>query len=494
MLDNFEPGARVLFLEQVVSPHHLETSLDAALQLSLRGHPVRYVHFGKVLPHIEFKKNPLVLLNLAAKLGTITSHLYTHPVSAGIKLASEYVREKRLDADFSIHDSPHLQEPRRERLPMSLLASSLSSLKNYSYDGERVGSALASSLVSSCRSSEVFPWMHPLKLTAIWRSYFLSRQAFEKYGRDWADCLVVFNGRFAFSKGAQHVALESGVRVLFHERGGADQKGFFLEDFQTHDNSKRADYYEELWQAAIQNGEEPQAIAEGFLEKKRDSKLESRENYTKRHLLGRKAAQLEPGTIVYFSSSDDETVSLGDLAPRSGFRNQRLAIRCLIATCVKQERKLVIRVHPNTSSKSLRERLWWGRANPLFWRRNLTFISAKSTVSSYELVDKSEAVVVWRSSIAYESVYWGKPVLALSEAAYLHGGLSASFVSSEKSLTALLKLGNWIRPNPDTALKFAHGAAVSKHSFEFYVPDTSNRGTFLGTNLFSSRSRRRMRK
>jgi hypothetical protein len=487
MLHSFKAKSRFLVIEQVVSPNHLETSLDIALQLAEQGHEVRYVHMGAVLPHIEFKRNPIIGLSLLRWGRGLLSDSYMKPVRKGLTLSQGLSQSRGLCTKFFMEDAKIYRNWRPPRMPFGFFFGSLRSLKNRYFANLPVGSSIASSLVSRTRSSKAIPLLHPLTLAKIWRAFWIGHRAFELHGKGWADYVVVFNGRFAFSKGAELSASESKIPSLFHERGGSDNKGFFFEQFQTHDNSKRGQYFSDLWNRNILNDELATfSKAQEFLEQKYASTLNSRENYTRRQKTGLKRASLEEDSYVFFASSDDETVSLGSLAPESDFSDQRDAIRTLINLCDGRGKALVVRVHPNIATKSFREQLWWSNLNPVFWKRSVRLFGARNSVSSYELIDNAKAVVVWRSSIAHEAVFLGKPVITLSEASFLHCGLSAVTAASEQALQDALEAETLLEPEKSSALPFAHGLFVSKNQFKWYEPLGSNQGFFLGVNLFDS--------
>ncbi len=80
----------------------------------------------------------------------------------------------------------------------------------------------------------------------------------------------------------------------------------------------------------------------------------------------------------------------------------------------RTDSELVIRVHPHLSKKHIEDQQFWNNLGG----KNVLLIESFSTVDTYGLIDSSDLVVAYASTVGMEATYWGKPSIALSRTAY----------------------------------------------------------------------------
>ena len=68
---------------------------------------------------------------------------------------------------------------------------------------------------------------------------------------------------------------------------------------------------------------------------------------------------------------------------------------------------------------------------------NVTVIPGDNSISSYDLMDVADKVVVFGSTMGLEASYWGKPVILLAGASYYYSGL-CYVPKTPEELTSLL--------------------------------------------------------
>ena len=181
-------------------------------------------------------------------------------------------------------------------------------------------------------------------------------------------------------------------------------------------------------------------------------------------------------TLTIFSSSPDEFAFLGPDWHESDWPDQWKAYEAVIKKFA-QTHNITVRLHPNTINKSYKERKRIRKCVRSLKNNfpNINLISASSSINSYELISRSEVVVVWYSTVGLEAVNMGVPVICLNSAEW-DLVADVNLVFSTNSLEAIqLPLE---RPDKSTATKFISGRialdfpihAVTDHKSSGKIP------------------------
>jgi hypothetical protein len=176
-------------------------------------------------------------------------------------------------------------------------------------------------------------------------------------------------------------------------------------------------------------------------------KLGVSQNFTSK-MSSRYSAKInkERKIIVFFHSSEDELV-VTDLS-KSPWDSQFHAIKILKDIVVRNDDwKLVVRVHPNLSTKSIREIRKWSSFADDVSMESVEVIPYNSRISSYDLLDRASIVVTFGSTIGVEAVLAGKVSLLMSNAFHEPMGI-CRIVSSESEIENLIKFCTNNRMSP----------------------------------------------
>jgi hypothetical protein len=120
-----------------------------------------------------------------------------------------------------------------------------------------------------------------------------------------------------------------------------------------------------------------------------------------------------------------------------------------------EEIKLIIRVHPNILTKNRTDQMLWRNLNS---NKNVLIIAPESRVDSYSLMNSSQGVLTYGSTMGVEAAYWGKPLGLLSRARYDELVENSYLDSIEKVRTWVDSASNQLLPKPKKlgALKWAN--------------------------------------
>lgn len=93
-----------------------------------------------------------------------------------------------------------------------------------------------------------------------------------------------------------------------------------------------------------------------------------------------------------------------------------------------------MRVHPNLKNVHYQYHLLLYDLSLKY--PNITVIGADSDISTYDIMDNAEKVIVFGSTMGLESSYWGKPVILLSGSFYYY--MNVCYIPKSKMNYGLL--------------------------------------------------------
>jgi hypothetical protein len=286
--------------------------------------------------------------------------------------------------------------------------------------GIQVGHILHCRIAAAMGSRQYNSWQVPFKvfLKHYFVTYTSTRTAI-RFLRSEPAPVVAYNGREPLAASFINIALGNRLKVVLAERGPTSSK------YQIFPNSP---HFHPDWWKLIQDkfGERDELSNEEIeeIEKYIENKLRGRDSYFDedwgRKFIPQKSkvefSSLSQGYVCYFSSSTTEFSPFNEYNSQLGYVNQFEAVRDLAEACMERNTQLVIRRHPNSIGKDGidRESSLWELLIKDF--SNIVYLSPFDTYNSYDLARGARAVMVWKSSIGFETLCLKKPTYALGPA------------------------------------------------------------------------------
>jgi hypothetical protein len=483
LLSGLPANSRVLVAEAWDATPHLETGLEIALRLAPSLSKVYYCHFGKALPICECSRR-LAVTPIHRLLGYNKT-----PSDEGIQIALKYAALHGLN--FESISPPDNALSINYAIGQDYL-DSIIALQRACFEGSPVfGVSIASSLVSMTENSQVSPREYEAivnKLAASFaRSYYIANYVIEE-GE--IDAIVLFNGRFASIKGAVLAAQMQGIPIYYHERGSSKDL-FSLRCYQPHDRVAIQQEISITWENSRSG--RAKAIAEDFFRSKRlgnDTAWTSfKQGMQSGHVnscidIAKKKSKT--GKIVtFFSSSEDEFISIGDAFERSCFEwsGQVEAFKAVAKSAEKHGHALILRNHPHLQKKAAADRLKWDTLSFMNNKHQVVVVESGSPVDTNELIEASDLIVVHGSTVGIESVFCGKPVITVSDSFYDSIGASIYKPKTLECLDSLISSPSRLVVSPESALPYGYYMATHGSQHQLYQPATLFRGKFLGYEL-----------
>jgi len=352
-------------------------------------------------------------------------------------------------------------------------------LRRLSYKGGSLGLGVASSLIS--RTGDPAPDVARFE-TLVARYLRASALVFESacalIARHQPQAVLVFNGRFACSKGIAEAARHLKVRCLFHERGATFQR-YMVYDAPIHGIDDERQRILDVWASAPRDRED---VGRAFFKLRRQGEGIGWMSYTGDQRAGVVPARRKPRRYVYFHSNDDELALVEDVVPHSCFESQRHAIEFLVRWVGRQlDAELIIRLHPSLQAKSDAEQTYWRTVAGA----NAAVELPGSQTDSYALAESADVVLTYGSTMGVEAAFLGKPVILLCDASY--GGLGCVYEpATAEELLGLLNQP-MLPPKPaERCLPYGYYALTYGTPYRFYQPTSLFSGSFMGVELAMS--------
>jgi hypothetical protein len=163
------------------------------------------------------------------------------------------------------------------------------------------------------------------------------------------------------------------------------------------------------------------------------------------------------------------------------YENDNIGIEKIVSAFQHDPTKhFYLRVHPNLKKlENTQIREINAFANKY---ENLTVIKAEEDIDTYQLMEKSNKIVVFGSTTGIEAVYWNKPVILLGRSSYE----SLNCLYKPTSHEEVLKHINdaTLSPfNQNEALKYGYWILNMGVPYKAYTPSSVRKGSFNNEEL-----------
>jgi hypothetical protein len=358
---------------------------------------------------------------------------------------------------------------------------SIENLKKLKHHNFEVGYAILSSIVSILRDPyisvekyyEFFNFLYGKSISLY--DFFIRNMMIKK-----PDLVLVFNGRFAYTRALIRACEALNIPYYTHERGANYTMYSIHENTMPHDIRNFEQMMRQYWEDNTTQLNEKKEIGSQFFEDRAKGKTQGWYSFTslqKEGLLPEKW-NADKYNITIFLSSEDEFVAISDQWESRLFTNQVEGLKFLFCESKFPDHiNFYIRIHPN--SKNL-ERFIADVSK--FSNDNVTVIEAVSPISSYTLLLNSDKIITFGSTIGIEATYWGKPSINLSTSFYRSLDVCYEPKNKEEIIEKILDL-NLRAKNPSETLIYGYYLQSHGFPFKYYKARDFTSGTFNNKNI-----------
>lgn len=359
----------------------------------------------------------------------------------------------------------------------------LKKIKYHSYDS---GMATASSLVSSTRNHEPNLQEHQ---DYIQRGLFTGAYLYEVFQKIVhnikPDLVVFFNGRFIENRPLLRVCQQNNIRYATHERGGKLNRFLFRMNSIPHSLETIAKEMETLWETA---GKDKNEVGARFYLNRRKGVEDAWYSFTKEQQAGRLPKSLENAkkVVTIFNSSLDEYEGLEGFGPFF-YKNDNEGIRQICESLEgNSDISLYLRVHPNLKGLNNSQNQFIKEQIAPY--KHLEIIAAEDSVDTYALIERSDIVIVFGSTVGAEAAFLNKKVILLGRAAYEHLQCFA-IPKNHQELMEMITNDAYTFPkiNHEETLKYGYWNETFGYDYQRYEPLAISDGKYRGQVIKASK-------
>ena len=296
------------------------------------------------------------------------------------------------------------------------------------------------------------------------------------------DKIYIFNGRFSYTRGLYKLGKKIGVPTFIHERGSVIDKYEIYENTTPHDITNYFVRVNNYWDKA--NLFTRFFEGKKFFKDKVNGFSGSWKSFTNNFEANKLPDQFNKfrNNIVLFTSSEDESIAVDDTWFIPFFNNQLDGIEYLckeINSLNDKNLRLYIRIHPNSKEKNEN---YLNKLYSFDKYKNVIIIPPTSDINSYSLLFNADKVITFGSTMTIEAIYWGKPVVLLSQGEFnnFKGPTTPSKFEDIIDLCFYKKL-----PIPEKidSIKIGYYLRTFGIKYKYYKPNDYLNGYFKGVNL-----------
>ena len=309
--------------------------------------------------------------------------------------------------------------------------NNIQELKDYTYQGYKLGMCAASSIISLVRDHKLNTKTYTHKINRELKNTIDILTTIDNYNKELSPELVyVFNGRMSVYAPIVLFCKENHINFKTFEFSFSFYKYHLLTNEIPHNRTYRTKRMIELWNDATIPANEKQKIGISFFENQRGGVSTVEKSY-----IGLQNKELDKEllqgkeVITFFNSSIDEFAAVPGWEDYIYiFEDETKAIEEICLHYINDETKIfILRIHPNLKFVDNTQNRQLLRLKTL---KNLIIIEAHSPIRSYSLLDASNKVITFGSTIGVEACYYEKPVICLGLSFYEH--LDVAYIPKNK--------------------------------------------------------------
>ena len=362
--------------------------------------------------------------------------------------------------------------------------SDINSLKEFKYKTYDSGLATVSSLVSYTRNHEpdLIKNQDFINRGLVTGAYLYDtfQLIFDNISPEF---VLLFNGRFIENRPLLRVCQERKIDFATHERGGKINSFLFRINSIPHSLTTISAEIESLWK---QSNYDRIEIAERFYKNRIKRVEDAWYSFTKEQQEGRLPESFKDNktkkVITIFNSSLDEYEGLEGFGPYF-YKNDNIGIEAICESLKNSENfKLYLRVHPNLKGLDNSQNKFILNLGLKY--KNIEIISAQDSVDTYALINQSEIIIVFGSTVGIEAAYAAKKVVLLGKSAYQD--LKCFLIPKNHSdLIDILTNPDYIFPeiNHEDTLKYGYWNEKFGLKYHKYYPIKLDSGTYNGKKI-----------
>lgn len=440
--------------------HHMGVLLDEAICMLNQGHDIYFAYCNNTINTCF--SNPKGEKKICISCQSCTKH--------ALKILSNQCHVIGLEKFKILHQ------------PIKFQYKSIKDIKKITYKGVNVGLGAVSSYITQTRNNE------PI-IDQYFQTYFdyilndlctLTDCLENCLNEVKPDLVCIFNGRLGDDRPMYDLCINNKIEIKCYEITGCiggPKEEFYKISYNNcipHNIKANLKIVEDLWSDPSISIEKKKELGSKFFYNRRQGIATNDKVYINNQKKGLLPKGWNPNkvNIAIFNTSEDEYTAIGDeYDSLQIFPSQLDGIKKVLELAEKNKNiHFYLRIHPNLANIPYAYHTALYTLPDIY--SNITIIPATAPISTYDLMEHANKIIVFGSTMGLESVFWEKPVILLAAAFYYSNQL-CYIPKTLDELAHLLFLPNLPSKNKLEAIKWGY-------FFMYYNPN--NRYKYVDFN------------
>jgi hypothetical protein len=389
------------------SKPHFETDLELAEDYLQQGYEVLFLTCNRDVPSCD--------LNPKHKFGKCYRCLSRQ--ESGIKWLKGGNPSRKI-----LFKSFYWIEAEQKKMIDSILEKSFNTereLRDLVVDDSDIGLSVLSSIVSILREPNPDLTCYQELIQSQLMTALTVHFSIMNYLQDYKpDEFILYNGRLSVLRPALRVAQKLGIQSYVHELAGVLDRYSLTSNTSPHDLRFMKELIRSFYHDSLVSDEQKREIAASWFEERQVNQDGSGFYFTKSQEIGLVPDSINSSKLIVsiFISSEDEMVAIGGW-DNPYYKDQNCGLEKIFSDFSDDENvQFILRIHPHLRNVDNSQTLCLKAFGSRF--RNVEVVSADSKVSTYSLMQSSDIVIAFGSTIGIEACYQKKAIILLGRAMY----------------------------------------------------------------------------
>lgn len=354
-------------------------------------------------------------------------------------------------------------------------------LSEYSVDGINIGFGVSASFMSVSRDYLFDTVKHKEQLEGYLKTAYIVAKNMEIILKELKpDSVYLFNGRFLQYWPAAEVCRKYNIDFYLHERGPDPSKYQLIKNDMFHRPQRYYDEIDFYWN----NAKEPEKseIGKKWFVDRRNGVEQDWVVFTKDQQKGSLPIGFDASknNISIFNSSMDEYYAFSEWQNPIA-DNENEIIKAILDHYKNDESKhFYLRLHPNLKNVVTTQIIELKEIEKLNYK-NLTIIWAEEPLDTYSLIEASDKVISFSSTVGIEAAFWNKPSILAGISMYRH--LDCCYLANSYEELFNLIESNLTPKDPKATYPYGYWLSAFGTKFTHFKPEGLFNGTFLGKRI-----------
>jgi hypothetical protein len=297
------------------------------------------------------------------------------------------------------------------------------------------------------------------------------------------DIVYLFNGRFSTVLPAIEYCEQIALPFYIHERGGVIDRYLTCKNTMPHDTDVTQQEMEKIWRGSLYEESEKIKIGSSFFIDRRNKMIQAWHSFTADQQKDLLPSSLDKRNkiITIYNSTIGEYASVRGWEDATLFFQDEYSGLQEIFNYYKDRNDIqfYLRIHPNLANYENSQKRYLYNLINIY--ANVEIILPDSSIDSYALMENSDKILVFGSTMGIEAAFWNKPVILMGKSSY--DKLGCCFIPKNFEEVVNMIDADLLPKSKLGSIKYGFWQQKAGIKYEYYKPETLFSGKFLNKEI-----------